>query len=758
MSCSPPRAAGLRSTITAICLAGLLAGLLLTAITIALERKLPSRTLLTCTPLSCAADWTGNWEFSPLGADPSEDGSLHGIDRVTIPFVITESGPAGAEFALQVRRGHYRAQFYVTVDGRPANRLPQDERGAYLVLTSPDYEPQVVTIPVADGLGEGPHVALVVADRGWDQWPLAGWSVRLPSDAAPYRRALVAWGVVGALSLAGLAYSRTGFLARHSGPGFPARHSSPGFPARHSSLGFLTHPMRASSLLSRLSRLLTRGIGIEHFTRFADHPAVVALILLAAGGFYFSPWLPLTLACGLVLAVLIILRLDLGLALVAATAPLYLHPRPLFGKAFSIAEVLTLLCLISWAVRAKKWLPATPGFRLDEAVVFFVLVSLTSALVAEHRRVALRELRVVVLEPALFYLMLRTTRLRDGEMKQVVDFFVGGAVAVALIGLVQYFSGVNLITAEEGLRRLRSVYGSPNNAALYLGRALPIAAAVAAFGASRGRRLAYGLSLFPLAAAVLLTFSKGALILGLPLSFWALLVLGEGKWRRLSLVAVAMAVVILALMFLLRVPRFLSLLDTTGGTTFFRLSLWRSSLTMLREHPWLGVGPDNFLYHYRSRYILPAAWQEPDLSHPHNLVLDYGCRLGLWGLAAALMLQAAFWRLAFPLRHLRCREWRALAIGAMGSMVNFLAHGLVDTSYFVIDLAFAFFLTLAVVQWLAEGKRDGTEEQFKHIEHGAPGPDTDSSGHAAGRRHERCQQVQAIHGIPQGARRNDPGN
>ncbi|MCX7681852.1 MAG: O-antigen ligase family protein [Anaerolineae bacterium] len=434
------------------------------------------------------------------------------------------------------------------------------------------------------------------------------------------------------------------------------------------------------------------------------------LILLAAGGFYFSPWLPLTLVCGLALAALILLRLDWGLALVAATAPFYLHPRPLFGKAFAMAELLTLCCLLSWAVRDKKRLLTAPGFRLDAAVALFVLIAVTSALTAEHSRVALRELRVVILEPALFYLMLRTARLKDGEMRRVMDFFIGGAVTVALIGLVQYLAGINLITAEEGLRRLRSVYGSPNNVALYLGRALPVAAAVAAFGASRGRRLAYGLSLVPMGFAMLLTFSKGALILGLPFSLLVLFILGGGKWRRWSLVALAMMTMAVALMFLLRVPRFLSLFDTGGGTTFFRLSLWRSSWTMLREHPWLGVGPDNFLYHYRSRYILPAAWQEPDLSHPHNVLLDYGCRLGLWGLAVAFLLQTAFWRLALPLRHLGYREGRALAIGVMGSMVNFLAHGLVDASYFVMDLAFAFFLALAVVQWLVEGKGDGTEE------------------------------------------------
>jgi hypothetical protein len=38
----------------------------------------------------------------------------------------------------------------------------------------------------------------------------------------------------------------------------------------------------------------------------------------------------------------------------------------------------------------------------------------------------------------------------------------------------------------------------------------------------------------------------------------------------------------------------------------------------------------------------------------------------------------------------------------MGSMVVFLAHGLVDNSYFLVDLAFTFFLTVGIIQGLAD--------------------------------------------------------
>jgi O-antigen ligase len=119
--------------------------------------------------------------------------------------------------------------------------------------------------------------------------------------------------------------------------------------------------------------------------------------------------------------------------------------------------------------------------------------------------------------------------------------------------------------------------------------------------------------------------------------------------------------------------------------------------------------------------MLPAAWQEPNLSHPHNILLDYVTRLGVWGLVAICWLQIAFWRLALPLRRLTgagpigagltcaSSDRRALALGLMASMVDFLAHGLVDASYFFVDLAFVFFMTLALMQWLARSETDGVE-------------------------------------------------
>ena len=138
-------------------------------------------------------------------------------------------------------------------------------------------------------------------------------------------------------------------------------------------------------------------------------------------------------------------------------------------------------------------------------------------------------------------------------------------------------------------------------------------------------------------------------------------------------------------------PERLNPLRQTGG---FRLDLWLSSLEMLRDHPLLGIGLDNFAYLYQQVYLREGAAAEPNLSHPHNWALNFWLSLGVLGLFAFCWLLVRFWREAR--RSLRTPGRRWLVAGALGAMADLLVHGTIDNSYFLVDLAFVFWLCLAI--------------------------------------------------------------
>jgi O-antigen ligase len=647
------------------------------------------------------ADYGGAWEFSELGADIVENGS----STVSVPF-------AGDTLAVRVRRDHYRAYLYVTVDGEPPGILPRDERGAYLVLTSPDYQPRLETVLIAEGLAAGEsHLATIEAERGWDQWALAGFAVGNRVRTAGYNAALAALLALAAGLVAGALWAGHGAAWQEAaGRAASWLATKPG-EALHLALAL------AASLAVWTGAALTWGGAIpDALRRLGDGPSLL-ITALTAGVFYFSPWLVLTLAALIALFVLIYARPSTGLALMMFFTPYYLLPRPLFDRAFSMVEATTLLTLAAWSIhiiagRKEKGWPTLPELwrrmtGLDKAAGLFVLVCIISLIWADLRGVAVTELRQMVIEPFTMYLALRTLPTSEGERWRIVDLLVLTGVIVSLIGFYQFATGIDIITAEAGAQRLKSVFGTPNNAALFLERIIPIGGALALIGRGNARRRwLYGIAGALMLGAAGLTLSKGAILLGIPAGLALVVILWAGR-RGVIAVAAGAAVEIAALIPLSRLPRFSGLIDFSSGTSssFFRLQLWQSTLRMIRDHPITGVGLDQFLYQYRGRYILPDAWQQPDLSQPHNFLLNYWVRLGIVGLAAGVWMQAAFWRMAWGLQaRLKGRDadQRALVVGLMGGMAAFLAHGMVDAVHFVIDLAFIFYMSLGLVAVMNE--------------------------------------------------------
>jgi len=197
-----------------------------------------------------------------------------------------------------------------------------------------------------------------------------------------------------------------------------------------------------------------------------------------------------------------------------------------------------------------------------------------------------------------------------------------------------------------------------------------------------------------MAAAGFLTFSKGLLFISIPVGLLILFIF-QKNLRKPILVLVVLGG--LALIPFLNTPR---LAQITSGTGRFRLYLWQSAWRMWRDHPWLGVGPDNFLYAYRSTYVLPAAWEELNLSHPHNLIFDLLTRVGLLGFLAGMgLVLGTIWMGFKRLRSdvMPDHPLRPWVLGLWAGLIAGLAHGMIDNSLFLPDLMILTLLVAGVV-------------------------------------------------------------
>lgn len=619
-----------------------------------------------------SGQYSPGWKFAPPVVDIPRPDNTSSAPTLIIPF-------EGTRLDLRVNRGDFQGYLWVSIDGKPANALPRATGGrAYVVLTDPLRQSANVT--VARYLPDEAHTATITAEGGWGQWAISGWTVFREADTRRTEIAFAILGLIFTLTTVGLCW-------------MALSHRRTLWRATLSGWHWMVH---------RTERFSTWSIAIGMMGAVAGMvflPGMVALLLLP------------------VLGALMLLRPEAGGMLVTASISFFLAKITLPGITVSVLEMELALLLI--AAGGRLLLPATPQsappitvlWRLnwfsagDALALGLVALGGFTTIWAQNRGVALYEWRTVIFGGVVFYFVLRLLPHLSPSAplplaRRLVDAFVAGAVMHAASAIQHYFVfPQQTITAEGVHRALGYLYGSPNNLALFLERAFPFLLVFSIWGTGF-RRWLHIVGLAVVSVAVYLTFSKGTLLLAIPatLVFIALLTGGRQAWLGAGAGLVLLAT---ALIPLSRTARFRNTFSLQPGSTgYARLQLWQSAGQMLREHWLTGLGLDNFLYQYRTRYILPVAWAEPNLSHPHNIVLDFGTRLGAGGIFWLALAQVRFWARAMRGYFTANVPRRHLLLGIMASMIPFLVHGMVDNAFFLVDLGYTFFFSLALVEVL----------------------------------------------------------
>ena len=310
---------------------------------------------------------------------------------------------------------------------------------------------------------------------------------------------------------------------------------------------------------------------------------------------------------------------------------------------------------------------------------------------------SLRELRQSIVVPVLLFLIACWLLENRRQAWRLVQAFVAGAALAAGAALVAPVVNPDSAVMAEGVARLTGFYPSPNHLAMIVERALPFVVAAGMFKLWPAR-IAWPLTAV-LALTLLGSFSRAGWLAGFAILLFFIWVYWPERRQRIRLLGgvVLVAALLLAGGVAFGPERVRSLVSLEPGTsTHMRLLQAQSSLQMIADYPITGVGLDNYLY-VHAQYLPPAAWREPNLSHPHNLLLDFWLRLGIVGLAFAIGFLARFFlfthRIAY---HSKQKEVRALGIGLAGSQLAAVTHGMLDNYYFLPDLASWFWLSAAM--------------------------------------------------------------
>jgi O-antigen ligase len=128
--------------------------------------------------------------------------------------------------------------------------------------------------------------------------------------------------------------------------------------------------------------------------------------------------------------------------------------------------------------------------------------------------------------------------------------------------------------------------------------------------------------------------------------------------------------------------RAISMLDMTDPTARERLAMWSAGLTLVREHPVMGIGPGQVKRLYPE--YAPAYAVRRHTSHLHNTPLQIAVERGIPGLVLWLGMFATFfvrsvriWR-GLPVD---ARADRALVAGCVAAIAAFLVSGLFEYNF-----------------------------------------------------------------------------
>ena len=527
-------------------------------------------------------------------------------------------------------------------------------------------------------------------DRAWNEWPwlaAMGWAVDQPAEAP----GLPAWGF--ALSdAAGRPAPVFEALAAWQSETRTRDHQSPAIPW----LGWVAWILAAVLTSWRsiaAARLIDwRGLLARYrrAPRWVHAGAWMALILV----YYLATFPPLIVLCWLAAALLCLAQPRVGLWLAVALIPFfYAHKElQLVDATLTIppthALAIALLPAIYAANRQRSGSTPRPAALIWWELVPLLLLpmSLLAAVNVWQWPAYLRGTLDLVVVPLILWLEVRVLAPAEVDRRNVLLALVAGGTLAGIVGLAGWLRSDGAVV--DGMRRLVGPHFSPNHTALYLERTLFLSLAALFIMTRRHRAVALAAS-GVVAVALVLTGSRGALLLGVPAGLTVLagfaLYRRPGLWRwvrrrrRWMIGAGAVVTVALLALVLWQRERLANL-----QTVALRLDVWQAALALWRDHFWAGVGPGGFFWSYPA-YLRPGA-VEVDQLHPHSLWLELVTTWGVLGLAWFALSAVA---LVTAVR----RQGRASATtfwivaGCCAAFAAALAHAQTDTFLLLADLA-----------------------------------------------------------------------
>ena len=328
--------------------------------------------------------------------------------------------------------------------------------------------------------------------------------------------------------------------------------------------------------------------------------------------------------------------------------------------------------------------------------LLFVACGFVSIFFAQNRPWAARS--AVNLLYMLALMLACKMMVQEGlDLRKLLVAVIIASTSVALLGIIQYYGlfGQRRIADSYGELQTPSTIGHNNFAAAFIIMAIPATLALLASAGRAWAVAAHSASLFVQLYYLIITASRGAWTgLSLGSLFWVawafvLPALRRSKRPKRSHKAIVIVLPLLCAVVTLVVAspstralvldKAASMINFNDKPIQFRLLTWRSTLSMIAEHPF-GVGLANYEMAYppyRSPEEHRITGRFKKVEHAHNEYLQTTAELGVYGTVAFLFLIVSFFRAgASAARNARAREDRLMLQAIVVGQLAVLVHSL----------------------------------------------------------------------------------
>jgi len=312
---------------------------------------------------------------------------------------------------------------------------------------------------------------------------------------------------------------------------------------------------------------------------------------------------------------------------------LALHP-PAATAALLIAAVLTVLHFRTDEDFKFRQLP------FDVPVALFVFLSGVSIMVSPDKGFSFYNWYNLVGVYVLTYFVVGQNVRSVRQVKDLLLVIGMAAVFVLLYGFYQFIFGIDISAMKwvdgdafpELRKRVFSTWENPNILAGYLDIIICLAFGLFIKAGTKQKRIVLGVLLAAGAACLAMTYARGAcLVIAVIFAVYGML----KDWRVLA-ACVGVAVLLLVADPVLY-ERLTSVFTKVDTSSEMRLAFWESTVAMIQDHPFLGIGWGAYWMVY-PEYDFYLQGADIRIVHAHNMYLNYAAEIGVPGMLAFMWL------------------------------------------------------------------------------------------------------------------------